>query len=309
VSEAPVRNALSVDVEDYFQVSAFEGTIDRADWGRWPVRVERNVLEMLDLFDEHRVRGTFFTLGWVAERFPRLVREIAGRGHEVASHGSEHRLVHSMTPEAFRDDLRRAGRAIADATGRAPRGFRAPSFSFTPGTLWAYEVLLDEGYAYSSSVFPVRHDRYGIPSFPREPVRIVDGDGRMLWEFPMTTLRLLGRNVPASGGGWLRVLPPAVLRRAFARENAAGRPAMLYVHPWEIDPDQPRVPAPRAATWRHRVNLARTRDRLAGLLRRFAFDRVDRVLEGRASSGLAPTRTLRSLAESLGAVAAAGERA
>jgi polysaccharide deacetylase family protein (PEP-CTERM system associated) len=271
-----------VDVEDYFQVSAFEPTVDRSTWDHWPSRVERNVHALLDLFDEHDARGTFFVLGWVAERLPLLIREIEARGHEVASHGYEHRSVRSLDREAFRADLRRAADALGAATGRAPRGFRAPSFSFTPANLWAYEVLLDEDYAYSSSVFPVRHDRYGIPRFPRRPVRIEDRAGRRLWEFPPTTLRVLGRNVPAAGGGWLRVFPPALLRHAFQRANRDGVPAMLYVHPWEIDPRQPRVPASAAATWRHRVNLARTMPRLAELLRGFTFDRVDRVLEERA---------------------------
>jgi polysaccharide deacetylase family protein (PEP-CTERM system associated) len=290
-----------VDVEDYFQVSAFASSIARGDWDRWPCRVEANTRVLLDLFDEHGVRGTFFTLGWVAERLPRLVAEIAQRGHEVASHGYEHRLVHQMSPDEFRADLRRAGRALEDAAGARVVAFRAPSFSFTPQTLWAYDVLMDEGYRFSSSVFPVRHDRYGIPAFPREPVVLEDDRGRRIVEFPMTTLRVLGRNVPASGGGWMRVLPRAVVRRALAAANAAGTPGILYLHPWEIDPEQPRVPAPRFARWRHYANLGGMLDRLRDLLRRFAWGRLDRVLEADGAAARARPVRLRDLETALAA--------
>ncbi len=273
-------NALSVDVEDWFQVSAFEGVIDRASWDGLECRVARNVDLLLDLFARRGVRGTFFTLGWIADRHPAVVARIAAAGHEIASHGWEHRLVSGLTPEAFADDLARTAAALARAApGCRVAGFRAPSFSFTRATAWAYDALAAQGYAYSSSVFPVRHDRYGIPDFPRGPVRLRERAGRSLWEFPMTTWRLLGRNVPVSGGGWLRALPPAVVQHGLRAVNAEGLPAMLYLHPWEVDPGQPRVrAAPLRARLRHYLNLERTLPRLDALLRRFPWAPVGEVL-------------------------------
>lgn len=286
----PLTNALSVDVEDWFQVSAFEHVIDRASWDRLELRVERNVDVLLDLFRRRGVRATFFTLGWVAARCPGLVARVHAAGHEVASHGWEHRLVSSLHPEAFAADLVRTREALeAAAPGARVRGFRAPSFSFTRDTPWAFGVLRAQGYAYSSSVFPVRHDRYGIPDFPRRPVRLADAAGRALWEFPMTTWRVLGRNLPVSGGGWLRALPPALVRHGLRAVNAEGVPAILYLHPWEIDPDQPRVPsAPWTARLRHRLNLRRTLGRLDALLGAFAWDRVDAVLDALRPAAAAP---------------------
>jgi polysaccharide deacetylase family protein (PEP-CTERM system associated) len=276
-----VRHALTVDVEDWYQVSAFDDIVDRAQWDTYDSRVVANTERLLDLFDRHGTRATFFTLGWVAERHPELVATLHARGHEVASHGSDHHLVHGMTPETFAADLERARRALEAASPAPVRGFRAPSFSITRGTPWAYDVLREAGYAYSSSVFPVRHDRYGIPDFPRGPVRVEDGEGGAIWELPMTTWRVLGRNVPASGGGWLRLLPPAVIRRGLGQAEADGRPGMLYLHPWEIDPEQPRLAAAsRMARFRHTVNLHRTADRLDALLGRYAFGAVEDVIEG-----------------------------
>jgi polysaccharide deacetylase family protein (PEP-CTERM system associated) len=274
-----VLNAFTVDVEDYFQVSAFADAVPRSRWDEHEVRVERNTRALLDLLLVHGVRGTFFVLGWVADRRPALLREIRDRGHEVASHGYEHRLVDSMTPEEFRADLARAAEAIERACGVRVRGFRAPSFSVSEKALWAFDVLREEGYAFSSSVFPVRHDRYGIPSFPRRPVRLADGAGRSILEFPMTTWRVLGRNLPAAGGGWLRFLPPAVTRKAIRAANAQGDPAIVYVHPWEVDPDQPRIAASRMSRFRHYLNLDRTAERVDDLLRRFRFGTVSEALE------------------------------
>jgi polysaccharide deacetylase family protein (PEP-CTERM system associated) len=273
-----VVNAMTVDVEDWFQVSAFEGVLDRARWDGYERRVERNTESLLDAFRARGVKATFFVLGWVAERHPSLVAALAAEGHEVASHGFEHRLVDGMDRETFRADLRRASDAIAAAGGGRVRGFRAPSFSISERSLWAHDVLREEGYEFSSSVFPVRHDRYGIPSFSRRPVRLEGPDGRAIWEFPMTTLRVLGRNVPAAGGGWMRLLPPAVMRRAIRAENAAGWPAVVYVHPWEVDPGQPRVAASLAARFRHYVNLSRTRGRLERLLDAFPFGTMSAAL-------------------------------
>lgn len=275
-----VLNALSVDVEDWFQVSAFEHVIDRGSWERLECRVERNMRVLLELFERRDVKATFFTLGWIAERYPATLRAAHAAGHEIASHGYAHRLVSSLTAEEFAADLLRTKRVLEDAApGAEVRGFRAPSFSFTRGTPWAFDVLRAQGYAYSSSVFPVTHDRYGIPDFPRRPVRLTDGAGRSLWEFPMTTWRVLGRNLPASGGGWMRALPAWVIHRAIRSVNAAGVPAILYLHPWEIDPGQPRVAAaPRGARWRHYLNLDKTLGRLDRLLTAFPWAPVSTVL-------------------------------
>jgi len=289
----PVRNALSVDVEEWFQVSAFSGAIPRSRWDALERRAGLGTRRLLDLFDRRGVRATFFVLGWVAERDPGLVQEIRDRGHEVASHGHEHRLVDRMGTAAFREDLRRAEVAIERACGVRPRGFRAPSFSLSRESSWAWDVLREEGYLYSSSVYPVRHDRYGIPDFPRRPVRLVGGDGRALWEVPMTTWRLLGRNLPAAGGGWLRALPRFVARRAISALNRAGDPAVVYVHPWETDPAQPRVEeASPASRFRHYLHLDQTLERLDDLLARFAFAPLAEVLhdlERRTEDGTAGT--------------------
>lgn len=280
MSTAP-RHALTVDVEDWYQVSAFEGVVDRGRWEEYEDRVVANTTRMLDQFARHGVRATFFTLGWVAEKHPALIARIVNAGHEVASHGSVHRLVHSLDEASFREDLARARRALEAAGLPTIRGFRAPSFSITNDTPWAYDVLREEGYAYSSSVFPVKHDRYGIPDFPRGPVRVDDGDGRWIWELPMTTWRVAGRNVPASGGGWLRLLPLGVMRAGLRQAEAQGRPGMLYLHPWEVDPDQPRLAeASRMARFRHTVNLKHTAGRLDKLLSSFAFGAVEDVIAG-----------------------------
>lgn len=288
---APLLNAFTVDVEDWFQVSAFDRAIDRATWDARERRVEANTRAVADLLEARGVRATFFCLGWVAQRCPDLVRGLADAGHEIASHGYEHRLVTSLTPESFRDDLRRAADAIEAACGRRPVGFRAPSFSIGESNLWAYDALRAEGYRFSSSVFPVRHDRYGMPSFPRRPVRLEGDDGRTIVEFPMTTWRVLGRNWPVAGGGWLRVLPPALMHRAFRAANGEGTPACLYVHPWEVDPEQPRVAVGWRTRFRHYVNLSRTARRLERLLDAFRFGTLSDALA--AYERAAPPETLR----------------
>ncbi len=283
-------NALTVDVEDWYQVSAFDGVVSRGDWDRYESRVERNTETLLDLFRARNLKATFFALGWVAERRPSLLRMLRSEGHEIASHGFEHRLVGSLDPESFRADLARAASAIEAACGVRVRGYRAPSFSVSEESLWAYDVLRQEGYLFSSSVFPVRHDRYGIPSFPRFPVRIAFPAGNPIWEFPMTTWRVLGRNLPAAGGGWLRLFPAAVLAKAIRSANSAGHPAVLYVHPWEVDPGQPVVAsAPRLARFRHRLNLEKTAARLCRLLDAFPFSTMSASL---ASVSSAPTLRL-----------------
>ncbi len=282
-------NALTVDLEEYFQVSNFEKWIDRADWDALPSRVIESTHRLLDLFDETESRATFFALGWIAERNPKLLREIVGRGHEIACHGYGHELVYAIGPERFRADLRRARSAIEDATGCALRGYRAPSYSITQASLWALPILVEEGFDFDSSIFPVRHPRYGIPDFARWPVRLDLGEGRTIREFPLTTLALGRFNLPLAGGAYLRFLPPTLFRFGFARLQAAGRPTVLYVHPWEIDPDQPRQSVNRRIRVNHYHNLDATEARLRGLLERFEFNSLGDVLDGLEAAGrLAP---------------------
>jgi len=270
-------NALTVDVEDYFQVSAFEPHIDREHWERMPCRVERNVERLLELLAEHRAHATFFTLGWVAQRYPTLIRRIVEQGHELASHGYGHRRASDLDHAAFSDDIRRAKALLEDLSGTPVIGYRAPSFSIGKGNLWAFDCIAQAGYRYSSSVYPVQHDHYGMPDAPRFPYRVRDG----LTEIPVTTTRLLGRNLPAGGGGYFRLAPYHVSRWAIARVNRQElRPAIFYFHPWEIDPEQPRVRGVGLKTrFRHYLNLHRTQGRLRRLLSDFSWDRVDRVFE------------------------------
>lgn len=275
-ARAPV-NALSVDVEDYFHVSAFAGHIDRADWESLPRRVERNTDRVLALFADARVRATFFTLGWVAERHPALIRRIVAAGHELASHGMSHIRVGEQGRDAFRADVRRSKRLLEDVGGSAVKGYRAASFSIGANTLWAHAVLAEEGYAYSSSIYPIRHDLYGMPEAPRFAYAPLDG--RPFRELPITTLRLFGRNLPAGGGGYFRLLPyplaRAALRRVARRDRA---PCVFYFHPWEIDPEQPRQRgAPLKSRLRHYTNLGRMEGKLRRLLADFSWDRIDTV--------------------------------
>lgn len=270
-------NGLSVDVEDYFQVSAFADTVPRRDWGGLPGRVEYSTGQVLDLFARAGVRATFFTLGWVAEKYPELVRRIVAEGHELASHGFDHRRVSDQTPDAFRADIRRTRALLEDIGGVPVTGFRAASFSMDARTPWAHGILGEEGYRYSSSVYPVRHDHYGVPDAPRFPHR-PDGDDGVL-EIPPTTVRIGGHNLPAAGGGYFRLLPYPVYRRALRHvTRGEAQPAVFYFHPWEVDPDQPR-PAnlPRRARFRHYLNLGRMEARLERLLADFAWDRMDNV--------------------------------
>ncbi|HEX8640522.1 MAG TPA: XrtA system polysaccharide deacetylase [Allosphingosinicella sp.] len=271
-----MRNALSVDVEDWFQVGAFEKVIERGDWESLPRRVEVNTSRVLDLFAEAGVKATFFTLGWVAERHPALIRCVAEAGHEVASHGWDHRRVFTMSEAEFRDDLARARAAIEDAAGVAISGYRAPSFSIDTRTPWAHRVLAEQGYAYSSSVAPVRHDHYGWPQSPRFAWRpLADSD---LIELPVTTVELAGRRMAAGGGGFFRLLPYAFSNWAISRVNGVDRrPAIFYFHPWEIDPGQPRIAAPLKTRLRHYTNLEAMRPKLMKLLESHQWGRTDQV--------------------------------
>ena len=269
-------NAMTVDVEDYFQVQAFAGVIDRAAWDTIPCRVEANTDRILQQFERAGVAATFFTLGWVADRYPGVVRRIVSAGHELASHGYGHARADTQTPAQFREDVRRARGVLQDLGGVPVQGYRAPTFSVGPRNPWAFDVLEEEGYAYSSSVYPVRHDLYGVPDAPRFPYRPAAG---RLVEIPMTTVRLGGRNLPCAGGGYFRLTPYPLFRSLLRRFNKAdAAPGVFYFHPWEIDPGQPRVcAAPRLSRFRHSVNLSAMHARLERLLRDFAWDRMDRV--------------------------------
>ena len=274
---APVLNAMSVDVEDWFQVQAFCRTIRRSDWDGLASRVEANTDRILEQFARAGVRATFFTLGWVAQRHPALIRRIHANGHELASHGWDHALVNELGEAAFRADLRRSKHTLEDIAGTEVTGYRAPTFSITPGTTpWAHAVLAEEGYRYSSSVFPIQHDLYGAPDAPRSPHRPrLDG----VMELPMTTVHAFGRNLPCSGGGWFRLLPYPVFRAGLRRVNRSeGRPGIFYFHPWEVDPDQPRIrEASRLSRFRHYTGLASMAARVDELLRDFAWGRMDEV--------------------------------
>lgn len=279
-----IQNALSVDVEDWFQVGAFDRTIRRADWDGLTHRVEGNTDSVLDLFAEGGVKATFFTLGWVAERYPALMRRIVDAGHEVASHGYDHARVFTFTPEQWRADLRKSRAILEDTSGQAVTGYRAPSFSIDTRTPWAHPILAEEGYRYSSSVAPIRHDHYGWPDSPRFAWKPVPGSD--LVELPVTTAKLGKRTLAAGGGGFFRLLPYAFSRWAIRQVNReAGRPAIIYFHPWEIDPDQPRVAnAPLRSKLRHYSNLSVMAAKLRRLTSDFAWTRVDALADAQAAT-------------------------
>ena len=264
------RYILSVDVEDYFQVEAFAKQVSRADWDRWPCRVVANTQRVLDLFDEFQMKATFFTLGWVADKFPALVRDIHERGHELACHSFWHRPVYSLSPEVFREDLRQAREAIEQASGVRVIGYRAPSWSITNASLWALDILAEEGFLYDSSIYPIHHDIYGIPGAQRHPYRTAGGH---LTEFPPSTVQLRGKNLPAAGGGYLRILPLWYTQWAIRRLACEGNgPVVVYLHPWELDPEQPRIASSFKSRIRHYTNLSRMEPRLRRLLKTHRFE-------------------------------------
>lgn len=274
---ASITGAMTVDVEDYFQVAAFADKINREDWDSLPCRVERNLDSILAMFDEHGVSATFFTLGWIAERYPEAIRKIVGNGHELASHGYEHIKVHQQQREAFREDVRRTKALLEDIGGQRVKGYRAASFSIDDRSTWAFEVLAEEGYDYSSSTYPIKHDHYGVPDgqrFAHRPSQRHD-----LLEVPISTLSLFDRNYPGGGGGYFRLLPYSISRWALRRIAEKDRkPIVFYFHPWEIDPDQPRVKhASLRSRFRHYVNLRTMERRLHAALQEFRWDRMDRM--------------------------------
>lgn len=284
----PIVNAMTVDVEDYFHVTAFEHSIPRSSWSRLESRVCRNTELVLELFQRSNVRATFFVLGWVADRYPHLVRRIASEGHELACHGYAHRLVYEMTPREFREDLRRAKTAIEAATGLPVLGYRAPTFSITKQSLWALDVLIEEGFHYDASIFPIYHDRYGIPDAPRHVHRVIRPPGT-IWEVPGSTVTWGRFNVPVGGGGYFRMMPYAWTRWAIGRVNAVeAQPVIFYFHPWELDPEQPRVAAPVLKRWRHYVGLGRSGERLARLLASTRFAPIRELIVARHAASLEP---------------------
>jgi polysaccharide deacetylase family protein (PEP-CTERM system associated) len=289
-AERPVVNAMSVDVEDYFQVSAFDQVVDRSTWDTFESRVCANTERLLALFEESGVRATFFVLGWVAARFPALVRRIAEAGHEIASHGYGHRLVYEIGPEEFRQDIRRAKALLEDISGLAVQGYRAPSYSITERSLWALDLLIEEGYTYDTSIFPIHHDRYGIPGAPRH-VHVMERVEGAIVEAPASTVRWGGVNLPIAGGGYFRLLPYWWTSRGIARLNRRERqPAIFYVHPWEIDPQQPRFDVSRATRVRHYTNIGKTEGRLRRLLRDFAFSTVGDLIRHACPQPADPAR-------------------
>lgn len=277
-----LNNCLTIDVEDYFQVNAFAARVHRDQWSSFHLRVDGNTEKILDILDRYSIRATFFVLGWVAERLPALIREIHRRGHEIACHGYWHELIYQIGPERFREDIRRAKILLEDQIGEAVNGYRAPSYSITGRSLWALTILREEGFTYDSSIFPIFHDTYGIPGAQRFPHTITTEAGHLL-EFPLTTLALnLGwkrLHLPIAGGGYLRLLPATFIHMGIASINHKERqPAVLYFHPWEIDPDQPRIKAGMRSRFRHYLNLSRTEKKLEYLFSRLPFAPMRAIL-------------------------------
>lgn len=275
-----IPNALTIDVEDYFHVAALAPSVAKESWHAREYRVEANVENLLALFAEKGAHATFFILGWVAEKSPQLVRRISEAGHEVASHGYSHDLIYNQTPALFREETLRSKRHLEDLLGRPVRGYRAASFSITPRSLWALDTLIELGFEYDSSVFPIRHDRYGLPDVDPAPGLLAAPSGRSIVEFPMSVAEWGRIRLPVSGGGYFRIFPYPLTKLGLRRINGAqGRPFVFYLHPWEIDPDQPRVKAGALSTFRHYTNLRVCAARLGRLLQEFRFDTMERVLQ------------------------------
>ncbi len=274
-----MMNALTIDVEEYFNVSNFEGYIPRSRWCYVPMRIEESTLKILELLSVHGVRATFFVLGWVAERLSSLIREIRSAGHEIASHGYDHRLAYEMNPEEFRKDIQRSKAIIEDITGEPVHGYRATSYSLIRSNISYLRILAEEGFLYDSSVFPVHHDRYGIPEWFRFPAMVSEG-GCNIYEVPPSTFNILGYNLPIAGGGYLRLFPIQFLSYCLRKiNNVENRPAVVYFHPWELDPDQPRIKLSLSKGFRHYNNLHKTENKISYLLKRFTFGRVIDIID------------------------------
>ena len=273
-----IANALTIDVEDYFQVAALAEAVDREDWHSMEYRVEANTHRLLELLERHETRATFFTLGWVAEKSPGLVRDIQKAGHEVASHGYSHQLIYNQTPEVFREETRRSKKILEDITGEPITGYRAASYSITNQSRWALDILAEEGFVWDSSIFPVHHDRYGMPGTPRWPHRLTTDNGHELAEFPLSTLKFPGYNLPIAGGGYFRLFPYWFSRWGLGSINRQGQPFVFYLHPWEVDPGQPRLDVKWFSRFRHYNNLDVCEHRLEQLLGHFRFTAMGDVL-------------------------------
>jgi len=277
-----IVNIFTVDVEDYFMVSAFSDVIPMHQWGNFESRIENNTLRVLDIIDKYSVNGTFFILGWVAERYPEIVKEIDRRGHEVACHSYCHRLVYNMTPEEFREDTRKAKAIIEGIIGKEISGYRAPSYSITENSIWALKILAEEGFEYDSSIFPIRHDRYGFPAYSRFPIMEETGTGWKILEIPLSTIKIFGENFPVGGGGYLRMYPLWFTQYAIRELNEKEyKSAIVYVHPWELDPDQPRLKSTKLSMFRHYINLGKTESRLDSLLGTFKFQSIRDITAAR----------------------------
>jgi polysaccharide deacetylase family protein (PEP-CTERM system associated) len=278
-------NALTIDVEDYYQVSAFESVVSFEQWGRFESRVEQNTYRILSILDASRTKATFFILGWIAENYPGLVRAIHAGGHEIASHGYRHRLLYHMREGEFREDTRKSKELLEDICGAAVIGYRAASYSIVHRTLWCLDVLQELGFAYDSSIFPIHHDRYGMPESRRFLHRIPSAVNGGIWEFPLSTVRVGRMNFPVAGGGYLRLLPYRFVRWGLRHINRREKqPAIIYLHPWELDPNQPRIKGSRVSVFRHYVNLGRTESKLHALLKDFSFAPVRDLIANHASS-------------------------
>lgn len=273
-----IENALTIDVEDYFQVAALAEAVRREDWHSMEYRVEANTHRLLELLDRHNTRATFFTLGWVAEKSPQLVRDIQKAGHEVASHGYSHQLIYNQTPEIFREETRRSKQILEDITGEPITGYRAASYSITSQSRWALDILAEEGFVWDSSIFPVHHDRYGMPGTPRWPHRLTTDKGHELAEFPLSTLKFPGYTLPIAGGGYFRLFPYWFTRWGLGSINRQGQPFVFYLHPWEVDPSQPRLDVKWFSRFRHYNNLDVCEHRLDQLLGHFRFTPMGDVL-------------------------------
>ncbi|KZZ15488.1 polysaccharide deacetylase [Oleiphilus sp. HI0079] len=292
-----MKHAMTVDVEDYFQVAAFAPNIKYDEWEKWPMRVEQNTHAILDLFDKQGIQATFFVLGWVAERKPELVREIQKRGHEIACHGMTHQLVYSQKPEVFREETFRSKALLEDITGQAVNGYRAASYSITKQSLWALETLIDAGFTYDSSIFPVHHDRYGMPGAPLNIHTAITTAEKSITEFPLTSAQFMGRRLPVAGGGYFRIYPYWFTRSMLKRASEEiDQPFIFYLHPWEVDPNQPRIPGASALSrFRHYTNLKRCMPRLETLIKDFEFTTVqavtDTYISNAPASGDAPVKS------------------
>ncbi|MFQ5901247.1 MAG: XrtA system polysaccharide deacetylase [Thermodesulfobacteriota bacterium] len=278
-------NALTIDVEDYYHASVFVDVVDQSDWPNYESRVVRNTERILTVLSQHNVKGTFFILGWIAENYPELIKEIDGKGHEIACHSYDHKLIYKHSQRSFREDIRRARKILENITGKKVAGYRAPTFSVINESLWALQILKEEGFEYDSSVFPVVHDNYGIPDAERFPSMFQVNGGEAIREFPMSTLRILGWNIPVSGGGYLRLFPYRFIRWAIKRINVIEKqPAIIYFHPWELDPHQSRIKVGPFSRFRHYVNLDKMEGKLENLLRDFKFGTVRDCLKTAFSS-------------------------